>query len=264
MANLGHEISNQTIGNILKAHGIEPAPERKRQTTWKTFIQSHWDVLGAIDFTTIEVWTKGGLVTYYLLFVMKVATRSVHFAGCTVNPTAEWMTQVARNLTDAYDGFLGGVRYLLTDRDDKFCAAFRGLLENEGVEAVRLPARSPNLTPHIERFMRSIKEECLGRMIFFGEASLRNAVREFVVHYHTERNHQGLENHLIAPGEGLGQTTGQIECRVLRCVKEPVGDNPCVAPDANPSYQVLARPRFARRTTFKRKSSMDLGVVPVL
>ena len=89
LANLGHEISDQTVGNILKAHGIEPAPERKRQTTWKTFLKSHWDVLGAIDFTTIEVWTKGGLVTYYLLFVMKVATRSVHFAGCTANPTAD-------------------------------------------------------------------------------------------------------------------------------------------------------------------------------
>ena len=101
-------------------------------------------MLGAIDFTTIEVWTKGGLVTYYLLFVMKVATRSVHFAGCTVNPTAEWMTQVARNLTDAYDGFLTGVRYLLMDRDDKFCQDFRDLLEHEGVEPVRLPPRSPN------------------------------------------------------------------------------------------------------------------------
>ena len=85
LANLGHQISDQTVGNILKAHGIEPAPQRKRQTTWKTFIQSHWDVLGAIDFTTIEVWTKGGLVTFYLLFVMELATRRVHFAGCTPN-----------------------------------------------------------------------------------------------------------------------------------------------------------------------------------
>jgi putative transposase len=67
LANLGHEISNQTVGNILKENGIEPVPERKRQTTWKTFLRAHWDVLGAIDFTTIEVWTKGGLVTFYLL-----------------------------------------------------------------------------------------------------------------------------------------------------------------------------------------------------
>jgi putative transposase len=95
LANLGHQVSDQTVGNILKANGIEPAPKRQRQTTWKTFIKAHWDVLGAIDFTTIEVWTKGGLVTYCLLFVMELATRRVHFAGCTPNPDESWMKQVA-------------------------------------------------------------------------------------------------------------------------------------------------------------------------
>jgi hypothetical protein len=83
---LGHQVSDQTVGNILRAHGIEPAPERKRKSTWKSFLQSHWDVLAAIDFTTFEVWTKGGLVTFYLLLVMEVATRRVHFAGCTRVP----------------------------------------------------------------------------------------------------------------------------------------------------------------------------------
>jgi len=125
LANLGHEISDQTVGNILKGQGIEPAPDRKRQTTWKTFIKAHWDVLAAIDFTSIEVWTKGGLVTYHLLLVMELATRRVHFAGCTPNPTEPWMTQVARNLTDADDGFLNGNRYVLMDRDGKFCPAFQ-------------------------------------------------------------------------------------------------------------------------------------------
>ena len=121
----GAPISDQTVGNILKEHGIEPAPERKRQTTWKTFLQSHWDVLAAIDFTTIEVWTKGGLITYYLLFEMEVATRRVHLAGHTPNPDEPWMKQVGRNLTDAEDGFLKGKRYVLMDRDGKFCPAFR-------------------------------------------------------------------------------------------------------------------------------------------
>jgi putative transposase len=106
LANLGHKISDQTVGNILKEHGIEPASERKRRTTWKTFLKAHWDVLGAIDFTTVEVWTRGGLVTYYLLFVMEVATRRVHFAGCTTSPDELWMKQMARNrpirLMDSY------------------------------------------------------------------------------------------------------------------------------------------------------------------
>ena len=111
LANLGYEISDQTVGNILKEHGIEQAPDRKRQTNWKTFLNSHWDVLSAIDFTTIEVWTKGGLVTFYLLFVMEVGTRRVHLAGCTVNPNEDWMKQIARNLTDPFDGFLLGTHF---------------------------------------------------------------------------------------------------------------------------------------------------------
>ena len=213
LANLGHTISDTTVGNILKAHGVEPAPERKRQTTWHTFLKAHWDVLGAIDFTTIEVRTSRGLVTFYLLFVLEIGTRRVHFAGCTPNPQGAWMKQMARNLTDPLDGFLNDSRYLLMDRDTKFCDAFRGLLEQSGVHCVRLPPRSPNLTPHIERFMRSIKEECLQRMIFFGERSLRNAVREFLSHYHRERNHQGLSNQIIEPCEELAQARGDVRCR---------------------------------------------------
>ena len=128
LSNLGHNISDQTVGNILKRHGIEPAPDRKRQTTWKTFIKSHWDVLASVDFTTVEVWTSGGLVTFYLLFVMEVATRRVHFAGCTPHPHEMWMKQMARNLTDPFDGFLLGKRYLIMDRDTKFSEAFRKTL----------------------------------------------------------------------------------------------------------------------------------------
>ena len=179
LSNLGYKISDMTVGNILRANGIEPAPERKRQTTWKTFLRAHWEVLGAIDFTTIEVWTKGGLVTYYLLFVIEIATRRVHFAGCSVNPDEQWMMQIGRNLTDTVDGFLNGTRYVLMGRDGKFCPAFREILKNEDIKPVQLPPRSPNLNSHVERFHRSLKEECLNRMIFFGEKSLRDAVGTF-------------------------------------------------------------------------------------
>jgi transposase InsO family protein len=105
------------------------------------------------------------LVTVYLLFVMELATRRVHFAGSTANPDQPWMLQVSRNLTDAEDGFLHGKKYLLMDRDTKFSEAFRVTLEEAGVEALRLPPRSPNLNPNIERLMRSVKEECLDRMM---------------------------------------------------------------------------------------------------
>lgn len=213
LANLGHCISDTTVANILKTHGIEPAPNRKRQSTWKTFLQAHWDVLASVDFTTIEVWTRSGLVTYYLLLVMELATRRVHFAGLTANPDEAWMLQVARNLTDTEEGFLRGKKYLLMDRDAKFSEAFRTILEQAGVEAVRLPPRSPDLNPNLERFMRSVKEECLERMLFFGERSLQNAVADFLVHYHQERNHQGLDNKLIEPGEEVGRTAGVVACR---------------------------------------------------
>ena len=182
LANPGHRISDTTVANILKTHGFESAPARKRQSTWKSFLKADWDVLASVDFTTIEVWTKSGLVTYYLLFVMELATRRVHFAGLTANPDEGWMLQVARNLTDAEEGFLRGKKYLLMDRDTKFSETFRVTLQQAGVEAVRLPPRSPNLTPHIERFMRSLKDECLHRMIFFGEVSLKTAVVGFLAH----------------------------------------------------------------------------------
>ncbi|MEK6249790.1 MAG: integrase core domain-containing protein, partial [Planctomycetales bacterium] len=213
LANVGYQISNQTVGNVLKQQGLEPAPERKRPTTWKTFIKSHWDVLAAIDFTTIEVWTKGGLVTYYLLFVMEVATRRVHLAACTPTLGDQFMKQVARNLTDTFDGFLKGKRYVLMDRDSNFSSVFRTILKEAGVEPVRSPARSPDLNSHLERFHLSLKSECLDRMVFFGERSLRNARTEFLAHFHHERNHQGLVTKIIPPGDEVGRTNGEIARR---------------------------------------------------
>ena len=213
LANLGHTISDASVGNILKENGVEPAPERKAKTTWKTFVQAHWDVLGSIDFTTIEVWTRGGLVTFYLLFAMKPCTRRVEFVGCTTSPDDAWMKNMAKGLTCFDDSFFRGTRYVLMDRDTKFSEGFREILKLEGIEPVRLPPRSPNLNAHLERFMRSIKDECLDRMIFFGDKSLRNAVRQYLEHYHTERNHQGIANKIIDPEPDGGQIAGTIECR---------------------------------------------------
>lgn len=175
--NLGHNISVESVGNILKQHGAEPALDRERLTSWSTFIKAHPDVPAAIAFTKFEVWTKGGLLTFYLLFVMELKTRSVYFAGCMVHPDETWMKQIARNLINCKDSFLNGKRYLLMYRDTKFCESFRTFLRDEDVEPLWLPPKSPNLNFHQERSMRSIKSECLERMIFFGENSLRHAVR---------------------------------------------------------------------------------------
>ena len=165
--------------------------------SWETFLKAHWDVMAAIDFTTVEVWTKGGLITFYLLFVMELKTRRVNFTGCTTNPNEAWMKTVALELTNREDGFLKGKQYLIMERDATLSKSFRDFLRNEGVKPVRLPPRSPNLNAHLERFFGSLKSECLHKLILFGETAARRAVRSFLSHYHTERNHQGLDSELI-------------------------------------------------------------------
>jgi len=199
LANLGHFVAPNTVKNILKRYGIEPAPDRRKRTSWKAFLKAHWDVMAATDFFTVEVWTPRGLLTYYALFVIQLKTRSVHVAGVTTSPNSAYMKQVARNLTDVSDGFLVNSRYLIMDRDTKYTEDFRDSLDREAVKAVRCPVRAPNCNAFVERFVRSIKEECLDCMILFGEASLRRALTEYVAHYHAERNHQGVDNRLLEP-----------------------------------------------------------------
>ena len=214
LANLGLTVSAQTVGNVLKRHGIPPAPERKTTTTWKEFIRTHMEVLVATDFFTAEVWTLSGLVTYYVLFFIHLGSRQVHIAGVTPHPNQAWMIQMARNVTMEEWGFLTSGQYLIHDRDGKYCPAFQQIIEAAGITRVPLPPRAPNLNAYAERWVRSVKEECLSRLILFGEASLRHALHEYVEHYHHERNHQGKENVLLFPLSRAGDRhTGSIHCR---------------------------------------------------
>jgi len=214
LVNLGYTISDQTVGNILKRHGIPPAPERKTTTTWKEFIRTHLEVLVATDFFTTEVWRLGGLVTYYVLFFIHLGSRKVHVAGMTPHPDARWMVQMARNVTMADWGFLAPGQYLIHDRDGKYCPAFQQLIDTAGITRVPLPPRSPNLNAHAERWVRSVKDEALSRMILFGEASLRQVLNEYVAHYHQERNHQGKGNVLLFPSASpAGRHDGLLQCR---------------------------------------------------
>ena len=167
---------------------------------------------GATDFFTVEVWSLGGLVRYHVLFVIRFSSRRMQIAGIIPEPDGRWMAQVGRNLTDCVDGFLCECRYLIHDRSSLFTKEFGSILESGGVESVRLLARSPNLNAFAERFVRSIKSECLDRMILIGELSLRRAVDQFVEHYHQERNHQGLENNIIEPEFGSA-AKGRVNCR---------------------------------------------------
>jgi putative transposase len=116
LANLGHQVGRGPVAGILREHGIEPAPEKERHTRWSTFLKAHWKCLTATDFLSVEVYTIKGLVTYYILFFIDIASRSVQIAGITPHPDNRWMTQIARNVTDVEDGFLRGTRYLILDR----------------------------------------------------------------------------------------------------------------------------------------------------
>jgi putative transposase len=196
---VGYTISDQTVGNILKRHGIPPAPARQRNTTWSEFIRTHMDVLVATDFFTAEVWTWCGLVTYYVLFFIRLGTREVHVAGITPHPDQRWMVQMARNVTMAEWGFLSSGHYLIHDRDGKYCPAFQQIITAAGVTRVPLPARSPNLNAYAERWVRSVKDECFSKLILFGERALRHALQEYVEHYHQERSHQGRDNMVLVP-----------------------------------------------------------------
>jgi transposase InsO family protein len=212
LANLGQRVGRTTVANILKQHGIEPAPERGKKTSWSTFLQAHWTTLAAVDIFTVEVWRLRGLVTFYVLVVIELSSRRVHLAGVTPNPDTAWMMQIGRNLTDPFDGFLREKRLVIMDRNRKYCEAFRAMIQSAGIEPVRLPPRSPNLNAHAERFVRSIKEECLDRMILFGEGSLRRALKEYLAHYHRERNHQGLDNRLVERDRRMSPFSPPVVC----------------------------------------------------
>jgi hypothetical protein len=163
----------------------------------------------------VEVLTWRGLITHYVLFFIEVGSRRVQLGGITRHPDSCWMEQVARNATMEDTGYLNDCRYLLHDRDKKFCSAFRETLGAGGVNCTPIPARSPNLNAHAERWVRSIKEECLSKLILFGENSLRRVVSDFLEHYHQERNHQGKDNLLLFPVSSprTPDPQGAIRCR---------------------------------------------------
>lgn len=166
----------------------------------------------AADFFTVEVLSLTGLVRYHVLFVIDLKSRRVEIVGLVRDPAGKRMAQVARNLVDCFDGFLKDNSHIILDRAPLFTAHFRGILKDRGVKAVRLPARSPNLNAYAERFVKTIKSECLNRIVPLSERHLRRVISEFALHYHLERNHQGLGNQLIVPLAQPANENARIEC----------------------------------------------------
>ena len=201
LKNVGHRVGRSTIRRIPKAAGLPPVPQRP--TSWDTFLKAHWDVIAGADFFTTEVWTWRGLVRYYTVFVIDLASRRVQILGSTPYPEALFMQQVIRTLTMAELEALD-VHVLICDRDRKWSREVRRQLRDADIKVVLTPERALKANAFAERFVRSIKEECLDRIIPLDERHFRRAVAEFIEHYHRERNHQGLGNALIGRGTPSG------------------------------------------------------------
>jgi putative transposase len=207
LKNVGHRVGRSTIRRILKAAGLPPVPQRP--TSWQTFLNAHWGASPGPISSRPKSGPGEGLVTYYTVFVIDLASRRVHILGSTPHPEALFMQQVVRTLATAC---AGRARVWICDRDRKWSRDVRRQLRDAGIRVVLIPERAPNANAYAERFVRSIKEECLDRMIPMGERHFRRAVAEFVEHYHRERNHQGLDNRLIA-GTPVIDSAGRVRRR---------------------------------------------------
>jgi len=203
LLNIGHDVKKQTIKNTMKKNGIQPSPERRKNSKWNRFIYSNLEVLFATDFFTFDIvdaFHGFKVRTFYVLFFIHLETRKVHVAGITEHPSNNWMRRIAYNLTDHEDGFLKNCKYLIHDRDFLFMnSGFRDVLKNEGVKCIATARKAPNMNAFAERWVKSIKGDCLRKLMLFREESLRYAIKQYVTHYNEERAHQGIDNLLIEP-----------------------------------------------------------------
>lgn len=188
-------VCRSTVRRILRENGFETGPTRGR-ATWYDFVHRHFKTLWACDFFTAEVWTLGGPVTYYILFFIHVQTRRVHIAGMTPNPDGVWMAQQARNLGMHFDGVPAEQRptYIVRDRDAKFTQQFSSILADDGIQFAEISPHSPNMNPYAERWIQSVKRECLDHFLILGEKHLRFLLKTYLAYYHNHRPHQGLGN----------------------------------------------------------------------
>ncbi len=199
---LGHDIGRTTIVDILREAGLTPEPERNRQRSWGVFIEQHRSVIWATDFLTVDTITG----CYYILFFIHLGTRQVVLGGITEHPHEGWMQQVARNVTDSFDGPMLGAKRLIHDRDGKYPASFDRIMLTVGIKPIKLPARSPTLNADAERWILSFKSEVLDHLILLNQRQVRRVLNQYVAHHHAERAHQGLDGEIIdseeAPADG--------------------------------------------------------------
>ena len=209
LGKLGHAVSASAVRAALRRHRVPPAPQRQHATTWRAFIQHHRDQLLACDFFTIETLF---LKTLHVLFFLEVGTRRVHLAGCTAHPTAAWVTQQARQFAWMRQEADAPPWFLIRDRDAKFPPSFDTVFAAEGVEVIRTPYRTPIANAYAERWVESVRAECLDHLLIVNEAHLRHVLTRYVAHYNKARPHRGLDQRTPIP-HAPGATCGPVRRR---------------------------------------------------
>jgi putative transposase len=204
---LDFRLSPSTVRRLLAAAGLEPAP-RRGGTSWSAFLRGQPASMLACDFFTVETLSLRRL---YVLFFIELESRRVHLAGCTTNPTGAWVTQQARNLS--FTGFFERVRFLIRDRDSKFTLSFDEVFRGEGIRVVPTPVRAPQANAYAERFVRTVRTECLDWLLILGRRHLESVLRSYIQHYNTERPHRGLELRPPEAPELSSPTGGPIQRR---------------------------------------------------
>jgi putative transposase len=183
---LGMPVSPSTVRRLLLAAGLKPAP-RRSGPSWRDFLRQQAASMIACDFFTVDTIS---LRRFYVLFFIELDSRRVHLAGCTTNPTGGWVAQQARNLS--FSGLLERMRFLIHDRDSKFSAAFDEVFRSEGLKVIHTPIRAPQANAYAERFVRSVRAECLDWLLIVGRRHLEHVLRSYTIHYNRERPHRGL------------------------------------------------------------------------
>lgn len=206
---LGIDISDQTVANILKRHGIPPLSQRRPSLSWRHLMTHYQQQIIACDFFTVETLF---LQTLYVFFFIELGTRRVHFAGCTTYPTSTWVTQQARQFVWSIEQRTPPLRFIIHDRDSKFTDSFDAVFASEHIKIIRTPVRAPNANTYAERWVRSVREECLDKLLIWNETHLWHVMRDYVDYYNQSRPHQGIGQQTPVP-QLKQKPVGAIRCR---------------------------------------------------
>jgi putative transposase len=209
LAKLGIALSDETVADILRRHGIPRAPERGGSPSWRHLMSDYRDQLLACDFFTVETFF---LQTVYVFFFIELGSRRVHFAGCTEHPHSAWVNQQARQVAWNLEGRTPRLHFLIHDNDSKFTETFDTIFASEQLHVIHAPVRAPNANAVAERWVRTVRNECLDRLLIFTEAHLRRVLGEYIAYYNSARPHQALAQQTPSP-RPVSTADGSVRCR---------------------------------------------------